>query len=318
MLQVRAQIETLLLCMFTLLAAGCAAAGGGGGGLPGPTPAPTLGPGPHFYTTDGAARVYVFNMPLTSSSVPVVIVNTTGAGTYNPCFDNAGHMYVTYRSIARLDVYNLPVSSSATAAYSLSLPSTAVDCHFDPNGNLYVALQNANEIAVFKAPVTSGSAVNSLISSGVSGPWGVFADGAGNVYVSNLTNQTLYSPLGSGNTLQATFGTQFDDYGIIIGPGGGDLYVSDVLGTNQINVYHAPFTNASTADPSKTILVQQNTATHCVTYISFDGANNLYTVGSDDNDATFNHIYVYAPPYTSKSLDLSTGTVKLRGATIGP
>jgi hypothetical protein len=310
----------LLVCIVAFTASGCgSSAGPGGGGNPTPTPSPTLGPGQHFYTTDGAnpGRIYVFNLPLNAASAPVVVVQTTGNGIYNPCFDGAGHIFVTYRNTARVDVYNLPLSSASTPAYSLTLPGNSVDCHFDGAGNLYVALPDSNELAVFKAPVTSASTLNSVITTGVHGPWGVFADAGGNVYASNLTNQTIYNSLASGNTLQATFGTQNDNYGIIIGPDA-HLYVSNVLGTNEIDVYNPPFINGSTADSSKTIHVQTVTPTHCITYISFDSSGNLYITGSDDNDATFNHIYVYAPPYTTQTLNVSLGAIKLRGDQVGP
>jgi hypothetical protein len=311
--------QALTLCLLALASAGCGASGAAGpGGRPAPTIGPTLAPGSHFYTTDGFSpgHIYVWNLPLTASSTPSVVVSTTGNVPYNMCFDNAGHMVQTFRNTPEIFVYNLPLSSSSTPAFILNMPGGSTDCHFDPARNLYVTGTNANNIAVFLAPVSAASTISSNITANVNGPWGVFAD-ANHVYVSNLTNETLYSNLAGGNALQATFSTQFDNYGIIIGPSG-DLYVSNVVARNEIDVFHLPLSNSSVPDMSKSILVQSNTATHCVTYISFDGSSNLYITGSDDSDPTFNHIYVYAPPYTSKILDLDTNTIKLRGDQVGP
>jgi hypothetical protein len=314
--------QAFVLCLLVFAATGCGATGSGGpgGGSGGPTPKtpPTLGPGPHFYTTDGLSpgKIYVWNTPLNASSVPVVTVQTSGNVPYNMCFDNAGHMVQTFRGTPELFVYNLPLSNSATPAFILSMPGGSTDCHFDPSGNLYVAGTNTNNIAVFTAPVTSASTISSNITTNVNGPWGIFAD-ANHVYVTNLTNETMYSNLAGGNALQATFSTQHDNYGIIVGPTG-DLFVSNVIAVNEIDIFHFPITNSSTPDAGKRIMVQANTATRCITYISFDTAGNLYIVGSDDIDATFNHIYVYPPPYTAKSLDLDVSHIKLRGDQLGP
>ncbi|MBV8172756.1 MAG: hypothetical protein JO219_12590 [Candidatus Eremiobacteraeota bacterium] len=316
--------QALLLCLLVIGSAGCGASGsggpggGGGGGGPTPTVGPTLSPGPHFYTTDGQSpgHIYVWNIPLSSTSTPALVVNTTGNVPYNMCFDNANHMVVTFRNTTEVFVYNLPLTASSVPAFVLSMPGGSTDCHFDPSGNLYVAGTNTNNIAVFTAPVSASSTISSNIVANVNGPWGVSAD-ANHVYVSNLTNETMYSNLAGGNALQATFSTQFDNYGIIVGPDG-NLYVSNVIAANEIDLFHFPITNSSTPDPAHRIMVQPNTPSHCITYISFDSSGNLYIVGSDDVDPTFNHIYVYAPPYTTQTLNLSTGTIKLRGDQVGP
>jgi len=312
--------HVFVLCLLALASTGCGASGSGGPGGSGSTPqtGPTLAPGPHFYTTDGASpgKIYVWNTPLNASSKPVVIVPTSGNVPYNMCFDNAGHMFQTFRNTPEVFVYNLPLNNSSTPAFVLSMPGGSTDCHFDPSGNLYVAGTNTNNIAVFKAPVSSSSTISSNITTNVNGPWGVFAD-ANHVYVTNLTNTTMYSNLAGGNALQATFSTQHDNYGVIVGPTG-DLFVSNVIAVNEIDVFHFPVTNSSAPDVSKSIMVQANTATRCITYISFDTSGNLYIAGSDDLDASFNHIYVYPPPYTAKSLDLDASHVKLRGDQLGP
>ena len=314
-----------MLFFFTIAiaASGCTATGapstpGHGSSPPTPTPTP-LPPGPHFYITDGhmPGSIYAYNLPLSSSSTPVLTLQTTGNTPYNPCFDDAGHVVLTFRDTPKIYVYNLPLNGSSTPAYTLSVPGGSVDCHFDGAGNLYVAAWSANSVDVFKAPLTSSSTISSTITTSVNSPWGVFADSAGNVYVSDLTDQTVYSPLSSGNSLQAQFGSQFSPYGIVIGPAG-DLYVANEMANNEIDVVHAPFSNSSTPDASKRILMTVTTPTHHVKYISFDSSNNLYAVESDDVDPTFNHIYVFSPPYTGAPLDVNTGTLTLRGGAVGP
>jgi hypothetical protein len=311
--------HAIVLSVLAFAATGCGASGSSGpGGGPTPTTGPTLAPGPHFYTTDGQSpgHIYVWNTPLTASSTPALVVTTTGNVPYNMCFDGAGHMVQTFRNTPEVFVYNLPLNSASVPAFMLNMPGGSTDCHFDPSGDLYVAGTNTNNIAVFTPPITASSTIASNITANVNGPWGVSAD-SNHVYVSNLTNETMYSNLAGGNALQATFSTQFDNYGILVGPTG-DLYVSNVIAANEIDVFHFPITNSSTPDGSKRILVQTNTASHCITYISFDASGNLYIVGSDDLDSTFNHIYIYPPPYTTKSLDLDTNTIKLRGDQLGP
>ncbi|HXM19641.1 MAG TPA: hypothetical protein VN934_12665 [Candidatus Tumulicola sp.] len=282
------------------------------------TSAPVFFGPQHLYVTDegSPSKIFVYTLPVSATSTPAVTVLTTGNLAQNPCFDGAGHIYVPLGVAADLPVFNLPLTTGSIQAFTLPV-TNAEDCHFDAAGNMYVAFGVAS-IGVFQAPVQSSSTGGTPITDQVSGPFGVWTDAAGDVFVADETYVTEYSSLGSANALLAKFGTiqGGSNFGAAIGPTG-SLYVPNGTARNQIDVYDPPFTNSSAKNASKTITVQALTSSNYLTWVSFDRAGDLY-VGASDNTLTANHVFVFPPPYTTVGVDLNTGTLKVRGVAIGP
>ncbi len=279
----------------------------------------TLPLGPqHLYVTDGASpsTVFVYNLPVTPTSTPAVTLLTAGNGALNVCFDFAGHVYIPMADDGDVQVFGLPLTSSSISLFSLTT-AAPVDCHFDPSGNMYVSSDPAS-IAIFKAPVQAGAVLGAPITDQVSGPFGVWTDALGNLFVCDETYVTEYSSFASGNALLAKFGTVQGgaNRGIAFGPSG-SLYVPNGTAKNEIDVYDPPFSNTSTRNASKTITVQALTTTNHLTWMAFDRAGNLY-VGATDSATPANHVYVFAPPYSSVTVDLNTGANTVQGVAIGP
>jgi hypothetical protein len=276
-----------------------------------------LGP-QHLYVTDGASpsTIYVYDLPVSPTSTPAVTLLTAGNRAQNPCFDFAGHVYIPMEGDGNIQVFTLPLAASSIQAFSLVAPGGfPEDCHFDPAGNMYIAGTN---VPIYKAPVQAGAALGTTITDQVVGPFGVWTDSTGDLFVAETADITEYSPFAAGNTLLAKFGTIVggNNFGVAIGPTG-SLYVPNGTARNQIDVYDPSFSNASTRNAAKTITVQTLTATNFLTWVGFDRAGNLY-VGASDDTTPANHVYVLAPPYTSVTVDLNTGVKTVRGMAIGP
>ena len=274
----------------------------------------------HLYVATGS-KVFVYNLPLTNSSVPAVTLLTPGYGA-NPCLDSAGHIFMEMNIVTGTtssfvtQAFALPLTATSAPVFVLSTPDGPADCHFDPSGNMYVA--NNSSVQVFKSPVQSGSAINSTITASVVSSSGLWTDSPGRVYVSNGVNILVYSSFATGNVLQATFGSS-NGGGLALGPSG-SLYVANGTSAGQIDVYDPPFTNTSTRNASKTIKVIPNaTLGDSLTYLAFDNAGDMFVgacVGCIPTGSW--HIYMLQPPYTSVNVDLNLGLTHGIGLTVGP
>ena len=72
-------------------------------------------------------------------------------------------------SVGRIDVFNLPITSSSTPAFSLVSGNNPIALALDPSGNLYVGNLSDATVTVYSPPITSVS-VPSLIFK--TGPYG--------------------------------------------------------------------------------------------------------------------------------------------------
>jgi hypothetical protein len=305
---VRALQSALVAAVLMTGIAGCSSSSSSSA----PTPTPAV---QHLYVTDqgGPSSIFVFTLPLTASSVPAVTLLTTGNGAGNPCFDNAGHIYVPMATDDKVQAFALPLTATSTPAFTLTLTSTGEDCHFDASGNLYVAENAASQIEVFKAPVISGSTVNSAITSAaLVSPWGIWTDAAGDVFASTHPNAAVEYSAFPANAQTAAFGPVSNDvFGLALGPSG-SLYAANATAAGVIDVYDPPFTNASTKNAAKTITTG---LANYVSYMAFDSAGNLYAGGLS---GVAYHVLVYAPPYTGAPLDLNRNIAVVQGTAIGP
>jgi hypothetical protein len=146
-------------------------------------------------------------------------------------------------------------------------------------------------IAVIPGPVTSSSVPNATyITTSVSSPYGVAVDSLSDVFVCNGSGPlTEYSSLATGNTLLHSFGADFNNEGCVIGPDG-NFYVANGTANGEIDVYKAPFTNASAVDHAIT-----PTGSTFVYEVKFDAAGLMYVSGST---ATQSVVWVIPSPYT--------------------
>ena len=205
-----------------------------------------------------------------------------------------------------------PIGSGATPAFTLSLPAGAIDCAVDSAGNLYV-VTNPN-VAAFTAPVQSGSTPSRTITSGMNAPFGAGTDTTGNLYVSEAANNTSYSNYAGGNTLSATFGTNVDDWGEIVGPDT-KVYVSNGTTRGDIDVFTTPVSNAQTRSSHFTV---PGTSGFAAFYIKFDAAGNMYVAARTALAAS--ELVVLAPPFTGASLATLTSGQEFgfEGVALGP
>ena len=284
----------------------------------------------HLYVTTGG-KVFVYNLPLTGSSVAAVTTGVSGFSGRNLCFDSAGHIFMPAGSLTSSSgailAFALPLTATSAPVFTLSAPDIPTDCHFDPSGNMYVANQSARPsgVQVFRAPVQSGSAINSTIPA-VAGSSGVWTDSSGGVYVSSgngTGNILVYSSFATGNTLQATFGggnSIAGTFGLALGPSG-SLYVANGTSNGAIDVYDPPFTNSSTRNASKTTTLVGGSIGTGLDYLAFDKAGNMFVgVEIDYSNTGFgsSHIFVLQPPYKSVSVDLNLGFTGGVGLAVGP
>ena len=287
-----------------------------------------------YVTTDlpnpGGVAIFVYNLPLTSSSQAALTMLTTGYGVGNPCLDSAGHIFIPVEGVngkppsGPISAFALPLAPTSAAVFTLSAPDIPSDCHFDPAGNMYVANQSALPIGiqVFKAPVQSGSAINSTITASIVTPSGVWTDSSGAVYVSNGGNVLVYSSFATGNTLQATLGRKgfIVNSGLALGPTG-SLYVLNGTALGEIDVYDPPFTDTSLRNQSKTITLAAPLFGNALTYLSFDKLGDMFVgvdLGCPFTGCVGNsHIYMLQPPYKSVNVDLDLGATSVIGLTVG-
>ena len=308
------RVLSLSLVMAVLLAAFVLISCGGGSSTP---TVPSTPPNQHLYVAFGQ-KVFVYNLPLTSSSAPAVTMVMPGSGyAVNPCLDTAGHIFIpteivtgTTSHTATL-AFALPLTATSAPVFTLSAPYPPFDCHFDPSGNMYVA--NVNGVQVFKAPVQSGSAANSTITASGVNASGVWTDVSGGIYVATSADILVYSSFASGNALQATFGGPSTR--LALGPSG-SLYVASGTSSGEIDVYDAPFTNNSMRNASKTI---KSLLGVDLTSLAFDQAGDMFVgVCGGCIPTGSGHILVLQPPYTSVNVDLNLVLCCGVGLTVGP
>jgi hypothetical protein len=264
----------------------------------------------HLYVNTSNAKIFIFNLPLTSLS--------TSSGNLNDsandgiCMDGQGKLYVPNGTVA--DVYMQPILSGNSASFVLTNGlNGAISCAADPSGNLYFGDGGTNNrIDVYQGPVGASSVRTSTIT-GVPIPLGVTTDASGNVFSSSSDNSVHeWSSLGAGNTATATFAAPVANFwDVHIGPDG-NLYVANRNANGSIDVYTPSQFHNGTTSPDHSIVISGA----IVLYLAFDRNANLYasgTVGPQSN------IWVFAPPYTGPPTVVPLpASINVFGLVIGP
>lgn len=271
----------------------------------------------------GSSSIYVFNLPVTSSSTPAQTDAAPAGDEVEEIYaDSKGRLFVpiykcngsAYTSVA---VFDSPVTSSSQPAFALtasaSWPENVAE---DKSGNVYVSIEGPTDccIDVFDGPV-SGNMTDSL-SVGANGgganplnsPYGMAFDGNGNLYVSSGSSILEYAtPLTASSAPTASVTPNDDEYGIAV-DSSNRIFVSNATGKGMISVFTQPFTSSSS--PAFNITLTSGTPVYG---LAFDGSGNLWA--TDNN----NQVWEIAAPISASSTPSKILTVPdAYGITFGP
>ena len=271
----------------------------------------------HMYVSNdsGSGVIYVYNLPVTSSSTPVA---TVSAGSDDPrelFVDSSGRLFVPELNSSTVQVYSLPLTASSTPAFNLTTsqpePESVAQ---DAAGNIYVAdIRSGGYIDVFHGPVNGAASPSATISNNAVGstgleyPYGIAIAPNGDLYASDTDDINQFTPpFTAASVPSASAAPNQDNYGLRV-DSNNRVFVANASADGILNVYTQPFTNAST--PAFNISVSG-------TYLygmAFDGSGNLWTV--DDNGV----VWEIKAPITSSSTatQILTGTTGY-GIVFGP
>jgi sugar lactone lactonase YvrE len=229
---------------------------------------------------DGAGNIYVANAGI-PQSITVYAAGASGNATptatiaggntglnfpFGIALDGAGNIYVTNQGSNSITVYAAGASGNATPTATIAGGNTGLNSPagiaLDGAGNIYVtnvSLISPYSITVYAAGASGNATPTATIAggnTGLSAPWGIARDGAGNLYVANGGSDsiTVYAAGASGNVtptatiaggntgLNVPFGIALD--------GAGNIYVTN-HGSDSITVYAAGASGNAT--PTATI-----------------------------------------------------------------
>jgi IPT/TIG domain/Listeria-Bacteroides repeat domain (List_Bact_rpt) len=253
----------------------------------------------------------VFGQSVTADTLSTVVSTGQDTTPFGIAFDRAGNLYIESNSADTVSV--LPASSgtlfgrAVTTDTLTTLISTGLDeptgIAVDSAGNLYISNGNPDSPSVSVFPVASGTLfghvvkadnASTLISSGISEPWGLTFDSAGNLYVADAgANTVLVLPTASGKI----FGVSVTAHNLativsvdLDGPTGvtiegGNLFVAN-SNPGTLAVLPAAsgtlFFHAVTAD---TVQILFGPGLQGPSSLVFDRAGNLYVLNANDTVA---------------------------------
>jgi secreted PhoX family phosphatase len=289
------------------------------------------------FSNGQAATVAVGQPNLTTGAAGTAVAALSGP--FNSAFDSSGNLWVTDFANNRVLKYNAPITTGESASVVIGQTSFTTNTFgttattlrapngisFDPAGNLWVVDQNNNRVLEYLAPITTGEAASVVIgqtsfttntfgttATGLGTPFGISFDPAGNLWVTDASNNRVLkylAPITTGEAAILEIGqasltgpsatTLFAPSGISFDPAG-NLWVVD-KGSNRVLEYLAPITGGEAAT---TVIGQAsfNTdigSTGAATLfapsgISFDPAGNLWVT-----DYSSNRVLEYAAPITT-------------------
>jgi sugar lactone lactonase YvrE len=174
-------------------------------------------------------------------------------------------------------LYVLGLNSSASQIFSTTLAGAPIGLATDASGNVYAATFAPGAAGNTVQKLTAGGSLlgtYASLPSGISGPFGIAFDSAGNLYVSALSSNVIEKYDTAGNfigtlaNINAPRGLAFDKSGnlwVVSSASGGQLF--QITSTTTLNQNPVASAASGLADPR---------------YIAFDASGNLYV----DNTTT--------------------------------
>ncbi|MBV8082744.1 MAG: hypothetical protein JOY86_07205 [Candidatus Eremiobacteraeota bacterium] len=271
----------------------------------------------HMYISSIAnpnGAIFVYTLPITTSSTPVATLTTIGGPT-NLFIDKNGRLFVPFLSNNVIWVYNTPLSAASTPAMILNtISSGPYGVTEDANGDVFANIPLTNCcIDIFPAPVSSGQTAaaeitsNSVSPNGLSFPYGIAADSSNNVYTaSNTSIIQLQPPLSAASKPVANVPAAKASLKAIAIDGSNDVYVAV---DTAIAIYHQPFMSTSTPAFSITI-----PGIPYVQGMGFDAKGDLWVTEPGNN------VWEIAAPITASSTPqkILTGVPGPWGIAFGP
>jgi hypothetical protein len=277
-----------------------------------------------LYVNDDINGLLAYTMPLGPASAPAFTLAGTALDGSGLATGAGGSVYAAHFNEATIDVFNQPITSASTPAFTIQLAASvgptvplpnASGMSFDPAGNLWIGGELSHQVYMLSPPFAAGPVVPKFFNStSFAGPVMPLFDRAGELIVSQFAGSTLLVFRQPFN-----FGPNNVPVGIITLPTAlGSIGISQadqlVVGLNDgtIAFFNGPFATGSV--PAFTIPAPAGSAG--IRNAIFDSSNNLYVPY-----AFSSQIGVFAPPYSNASVPMflfTTGLSFPYGLTFAP
>lgn len=140
----------------------------------------------HAYAASFDGALLVFDMPLTSTSQPKVVLTSNFTQPSDVEIIPGGLQLLVVDGAngngPKLFVYDLPITQSSVAKTAVSLDFQAIDGTFDNEGNLWLA-GFGNKLEKFTMPVSSGQQPAQTITMPTAGLFGINVTGSDDLFV---------------------------------------------------------------------------------------------------------------------------------------
>jgi hypothetical protein len=277
-----------------------------------------------LYVNDNINGVIAYTMPLGPASAPAFTLAGTSLNGSGMATGPSGSVFAAHFGAATIDVFNQPITSASTPAFTIQLAASlgptvklpnASGMSFDPAGNLWIAGELGDQVYMLAPPFAAGPVVPKFFNStSFSGPVMPLFDRAGELIVAEFGGSQLLvfrAPFnfGANNVPVAT---------ITLPTALGSIGISQadqlVVGLNDGTVafFNGPFATGNV--PAFVIPAPAGSAG--VRNAIFDSSNNLYVPY-----ASSSQIGVFAPPYSGVSVpmfEFTTGLSFPYGLTLAP
>ncbi len=258
---------------------------------------------------DGAGNVYVvdyFNSQVIQLAAGTFTPSTlVSSGLSNPtavALDGAGNLYICDTGHSR--VVMVPNEQGTLNIADLSTVSTGVlgsprRLATDGSGDLYIAdAANGNVIEI---PAGGGTPIT--IASGLTKPYGVAVDAAGNVYVAGNNSVAEYQPPFTGTPI--AMGNGFNNPSSVAVDASGAVYVAD---TGNAQIVRVAPGGASQASLITGLIAPQGVALDSADNVYITDSGNIYEVNRTQAAAL-----VFASTYVGSTSAPQTLTVSNAG-----
>ena len=258
---------------------------------------------------DGAGNVYVvdyFNSQVIQLAAGTFTPSTlVSSGLSNPtavALDGAGNLYICDTGHSR--VVMVPNEQGTLNIADLSTVSTGVlgsprRLAMDGSGDLYIAdAANGN---VIETPAGGGTPIT--IASGLTNPYGVAVDAAGNVYVAGNNLVAEYQPPFTGTPIAV--GSGFNNPSSVAVDASGAVYVAD---TGNAQIVRVAPGGASQASLITGLIAPQGVALDSADNVYITDSGNVYKVNRTQASAL-----VFASTYVGSTSAPQTLTVSNAG-----